>query len=433
MHSPVITGGRISTPKFRETVRDMDEQPRLEQDVDRFTLLKLVKKAGRDAGFTAELIELLEYYVIRTQEVDWEQGEQPIFYQSLVNTAMDLDITERQVRNREKALHALGALTWMDSGNFKRYGQRDRQTQRILYAFGVDLTPLASLAPLLEAKIEKKQRYKELWREEKRKISGYRARIRALLAEMEINDQDYETFVVLAREYEAISFSIRSYHPLGELKELCLRHKALYHAVYEALEISAAGEDNTQLTCDTSSTDERDCPHIQSTNKKISNKLDYSNPSGKSLQKGVVEPPEPQAEEERLGSLSKHEHEAITSSISKITWKQVLNACSERYREQIPLHERPLSWQDLADAAYALLPTLGIHKSAWWDACSVIGKTGATICIMIIDQKQQDPNIRIHNPGGYLREMTARARSGDLNLQGSVFGLLKRSEEDAHV
>ena len=428
-----MTGGRISTPKFRETVRDLEEQPRLDQDVDRFTLLKLVKKAGRDAGFTAELIELLEYYVIRTQEVDWEQGEQPIFYQSLVNTAMDLDITERQVRNREKALHALGALTWMDSGNFKRYGLRDQQTQRIIYAFGVDLTPLASLAPLLEAKIAQKQRYKELWREEKRKISGYRARIRALLAEMELEDHDHELFVTYAREYDAISYSIRSYHPLGELKDLCDRHKALYQAVYAALEASTAQEDNIQLPCDTSSTDEVDCLHIQSTTNKISNKLDYSNPSGTSLQKGVVEPAEPKAQDEPCGSLSKQEHEAITNSISKITWKQVLNACSERYKEHIPIHERPLSWQDLADAAYALLPALGIHKSAWWDACSVLGKTGATICIMIIDQKQHDPRVKIHNPGGYLREMTARARQGELNLQGSVFGLLKRSEEDAHV
>ena len=54
---------------------------------------------------------------------------------------------------------------------------------------------------------------------------------------------------------------------------------------------------------------------------------------------------------------------------------------------------------------------------------------------MVIDQKSQaaDPADRVRNPGGYLREMTARAKKGELNLHGSVFGLLKRGtgEHDA--
>ncbi len=48
---------------------------------------------------------------------------------------------------------------------------------------------------------------------------------------------------------------------------------------------------------------------------------------------------------------------------------------------------------------------------------------------MIIDQKSQDPENPVHNPGGYLRKMVSRAKTGELNLQGSVFGLLKRGEE----
>ena len=48
----------------------------------------------------------------------------------------------------------------------------------------------------------------------------------------------------------------------------------------------------------------------------------------------------------------------------------------------------------------------------------------------VIDQKtlSSDPADRVRNPGGYLREMTARAKKGELNLHGSVFGLLKRGE-----
>ena len=48
---------------------------------------------------------------------------------------------------------------------------------------------------------------------------------------------------------------------------------------------------------------------------------------------------------------------------------------------------------------------------------------------MVIDQKSQAAD-RVRNPGGYLREMTARAKKGELNLHGSVFGLLKRGTEE---
>lgn len=161
VNSPSVFGGRISSPKFRAGLQDLDEYIGLETDVDRFKALKLVKVAGKEAGFSPELVELLEYYVIRTDEVDWQEGSQPINYQSVTTTAQDLDISERQVRNREKALHAIGALTWQDSGNFKRYGVRDRETRHIQYAFGVDLSPLASLMPFLEARLNRSNRRRQ--------------------------------------------------------------------------------------------------------------------------------------------------------------------------------------------------------------------------------------------------------------------------------
>ncbi|MAE50921.1 MAG: hypothetical protein CMH27_03845 [Micavibrio sp.] len=432
INSPSAFGGRLSSPKFRAGLQDLDEYIGLEEDVDRFKALKLVKMAGKDAGFSAELVELLEYYVIRTDEADWKEGSQPINYQSVTTTAQDLDISERQVRNREKALHALGALSWQDSGNFKRYGMRDRETREIQYAFGVDLSPLASLMPVLEAKVAAKQAAKAKWNETKRKISAYRARIRALIAEAGHYDELDEMLLHITYEYEKISFSIRTYHAQSDLDDLLGEHKALYEAMYQALEGVAQAEDKSSFSCDTSATDETDFPHIQCTNFQTSNKLDYSNRSGISLQEGVAGSTETNNKHTACGDIAKEqeaESNKIAETISKITWKQVLNACSDRFKERIPLHERPLSWQDLTDAAHGLLPTLGIHKSAWWEACSTLGRTGATICIMIIDQKMQDSSNPIRSPGGYLREMTVRAQKGELNLQGSIFGLLKRSEE----
>lgn len=420
-------GGRISSPKFRASLEKSDEFTGLEEDLDKFYALKLIKKVGRQGGFTAELIEMLEYYLIRTSDIDWTEGNKPICYQAVITTAQDLDITERQVRNREKALNALGALSWEDSGNFKRFGVRDRESGQILYAFGVDLSPLASIISTLEQKLEQKKALNELWKENKRKISGLRGRIRTLLAEATSYEELREFTEVMSNEYNVISYSIRSYHTLPDLAALLEKHQLVAQGLLEALDGIIKVADNTIITHDTSPRDEEHCPHIQRTTFPESNKFDYSSPSANSFQKSVAESTEVIIQDQGIGEDSKR---SLSQDLSKITWKQMLNACSERFKQHIPIHEQPLEWRDLVDAAHALLPELGIHKTAWWSACQVLGQHGATICVMIIDQKSQDAENPVRNPGGYLRKMTARAKTGDLNLQGSVFGLLKRGEDD---
>ena len=70
-HSPSVFGGRLSSPKFRASLTSAEEFCGLEDDVNRFHALKLIKKVGKELGFTSELVEMLEYYLIRTNEVDW--------------------------------------------------------------------------------------------------------------------------------------------------------------------------------------------------------------------------------------------------------------------------------------------------------------------------------------------------------------------------
>jgi hypothetical protein len=118
----------------------------------------------------------------------------------------------------------------------------------------------------------------------------------------------------------------------------------------------------------------------------------------------------------------------LAAEKARISWKQVLAACSERFKDRFPMTGR-LGWPDIVDAAYDLLPILGVSRSAWLEACTTLGRDGAALSVMIIDRKMQDAPNSIKNPGGYLRAMTAKAKEGKLNLHGSVFGLLKREGE----
>ena len=52
-------GGRISSPKFRASLQKSDDFDGLQGDINKYHALKLIKQAGKDAGFTAELVELL--------------------------------------------------------------------------------------------------------------------------------------------------------------------------------------------------------------------------------------------------------------------------------------------------------------------------------------------------------------------------------------
>ena len=99
-----ISGGRRSSPKFRETIAIAEDFSGLPAGVTHFDLLKLVKRAGREIGFTSKMIELLEYYILFTRPQDCEEGAQPIVYQSLYKTALNFVVGDREIQKREHGL-----------------------------------------------------------------------------------------------------------------------------------------------------------------------------------------------------------------------------------------------------------------------------------------------------------------------------------------
>ena len=71
-------GGRISSPKLRKSLEQSENFSGLEQDVKRYDLLLLVKRAGKGAGFSPRMIELLDYYMAFTRDIDWQKGSLPL-------------------------------------------------------------------------------------------------------------------------------------------------------------------------------------------------------------------------------------------------------------------------------------------------------------------------------------------------------------------
>ncbi len=81
------------------------------------------------------------------------------------------------------------------------------------------------------------------------------------------------------------------------------------------------------------------------------------------------------------------------------------------------------SWRDLMAAAVVVRSTLGVSPSAYEEACEVMGQAGAAIAIACIYERAG----HINSPGGYLRDLTAKARRGEFSLGPMLFALLRAS------
>ncbi|MBL4763563.1 MAG: hypothetical protein JKY93_12805 [Gammaproteobacteria bacterium] len=404
-------GGRVSSLQLRKSQSYAQEFCGLPDNTSHYDLLVLVKRIGKEAGFTSKMICLLDYYMSFTRNCDWEQGSSPIVYQSISRTARDMGVSERQIQRLEQALFEAGALTWHDSGNHKRYGVRCDKSGRILHAYGADLSPLASLKEDLEDKLRDKKLIDNAWMEFKRKISWYRRGIKSLIAELE--EQGDDKAVEYLCQYDKDAITIRAHMSLCKIKDLHNKHKDLYDLIMSYIELSA------KRSC----RDDNNVAHIENTNNKQSNKLEsrdnshaFNNTSSE-VQKRHAEP-------------SEQEDILLQMGLQHLSLKNVLHAASERFIERMPMEQRPMSWNDFIEAAYSLKNDLCISQSSWAEGCAVLSRGGAAICILLIDQgmnREIDPVLR---PSGYFNAMIGRAKKGELHLHNSIFGLLGKQIED---
>ena len=69
---------------------------------------------------------------------------------------------------------------------------------------------------------------------------------------------------------------------------------------------------------------------------------------------------------------------------------------------------------------------LGISQGARSEACGNRGRYHAAVPVAVIAEKHQAQQLQ--SPGGYLRGLVARDRSGRLNLDHSLFALRDRAD-----
>lgn len=413
--NPGRGGGRVASDRYRQSLELCNDFTGLEKNVNRYDLLLLVKRTGKHAGFTPRMIQLLDYYMAFTRDLDWIEGSRPIVYQSVSRTALDLGVSERLIQKLEKQLFELGCIGYNDSGNCKRFGSRDSQSGKIVLAFGVDLTPLAYLQGDLEEILHEKQLYDQAWLETKRQVSWYRRQIRSMLLEWE-EGALVDEVPAYSQAYGQIAMQIRTHIRLEQLRGLLAEHEQLHSEMLArfsgkqvATERTADSSANEGKTQEGSCTSEQQFVHYKYTNQL--NKS-CSQDDEKSFQKSVVDPTEP---EDLISS----------AGIQHITIKQALLCASDRFLGFMPLPSQPATWANAIDAAYQLRAELHISQQSWGEACQLLGRVGASLCVLITDNATQRAENKVANPAAYFYGMVKKARAGELSLHSSIFGLLE--------
>lgn len=432
--SEFCSSWRDSSPKTRQSRIVADEFCGLEQDAKPYELLLLVKRVGSSGGFTSRMVHLLEYYMAFTRAIDWQDGQYPIVYQSLSKTAMDLGISERQVQRLEKALADVGALTWQDSGNFRRYGQRCAETGEILYACGVNLAPLAQLEERLRRQLAQKSAASRAWHQTKCRISQSRRKIRAAIEELsgEANSNCRNVKSILGDGNE-LHLQIRTHMSLDALLSLLSKHEKMLEALRGALKSASSKVMRCGKNIKMSFRNAVDVAYFKYTNSskflnRNTGKAPLSCFQGVQVEKLheqslKPEPMEPPAKRPQISD----------TGIQYVTVQQALGAASERFFEFMPMSGQPVSWADIVEAAYRLRRELGISQRFWGEACSVMGRSGAAISILLTDCAVQRRNDRVRKPAGYFRAMVNRATVGELHLHKSIFGILSRESGESGV
>jgi replication initiation protein RepC len=295
------------------------------------------------------------------------------------------------LRRSLAALVDAGLISRKDSPNGKRYARKDGEGM-IEEAFGFDLSPLLARSEELASMAQQVAAERRRFTIAKERVSLCRRDIRKLItAAIEEGVPGDWTHV------EALFIRLVSRIPrsptLDDLLAIADEMTLLHEEVVNMLNTKA---DSQNLTGNDSPFDQ----HIQNSNTESSNEL------------------EPSSRKEQ-GGKSKPETGVKPGGIQTFPLEMVLKACPE-IKPFGPGGEIS-SWRDMMKAAVTIRSMLGVSPSAYEEACEVMGQAAAASVIACIYERSG----HINSAGGYLRDLTGRARRGEFSMGPMLMALLR--------
>ncbi|MCO5066769.1 MAG: replication initiation protein RepC [Rhizobiaceae bacterium] len=287
-----------------------------------------------------------------------------------------------------------GLIIRRDSPNGKRFARKG-QGGAIEQAYGFDLSPILARAEEFRELAEAVAAERKAFRLVKERLTICRRDVVKMI-EAGINESVPGNWRGFQRRYEAIIGRLPRTAPRQVLEVLADELEDLWAEVHQTLELFVKSQDSNA----NESHSER---HIQ-------NSTPNFNPNGetkyslgtKNEVSGSAEPTD------NVRSLPRRD----------LPLGMVLSACPDI----VPYAEggQIRTWRDLAAAADRTRPSMGVSPSAWQDAVEVMGLQSASIVLAAILQRAE----HIRSRGGYLRDLTERAREQKFSVWPMITALL---------
>lgn len=376
----------------------------LSSDVSHRQVLTAFKRAAPFLGISSRLAHAIDTLMAWSRAVDWTNGQRPIVFPSNETLSLKLGISVRQVQKLLNEGVALGLLWHRDSANGNRIGARG-QDGRLIYAYGIDLSPLGS-------------RYSEFLRvaergsAENRRIDVLRKRLTAArrriygLSQVVLNEGmtsiDGQTPLEIAQLATRQMRSVRDERILEgcvvQIEQEAARLGATVAGMFEAVAVDPLNESPSDELYDTPNT---------ATNQPSIAKANIRNELPKSLQ-GPCDVRHNQSKNDVEADLLRH---GVDPSF-------IVSAAPEL----IPAHMGSApSWGDLITVAERWATQTNVHRHIWDEACQIMGEKGAAASVLATSWKHLRGDVE--RPGAYLRGMNSRAAVGKLNLGRTFHGL----------
>jgi hypothetical protein len=412
---PAAGGGRPfpgGTAEGRRLARSLTAPIRfdgLPEGITRWRLAAALRAAAAALGLGPAMLHLLEHYIDLSRDADWQAGSEPVITRPLIEIAEALGRSERQVRNIEHALAARGLLAWRDGGNCRRHGRRDPRTGRLLWAYGPTLAPLGARAAEIIALAEASRAAAGEARRLRLGLSALRRRV-ALMGEAAAHEGN----ATVATAAAAALAAHPARHRAGEgLDSLRRRHATLSETAYRLAAAMAP-----PMTPATAPAPESAPPPTAAVRAEIRNRplpgtesVEAMNGYGSSKEKG-----------------EHHEAAARTMDIAGARPEAVplwlaARCAGPALREALRGGEP--DWSTLVTAARDTSRLMGIDEPAWGEACRVLGRQRAALCVLILEHRVTAPQGAVRHPRAYLDAMVRRGARQELRLGPSLRAIAK--------
>ena len=362
--------------------------------LNKWKLFHAVREARTALGASdrglAILNALLTFYpenelAEETGFVVWPSNEQLI--------ARANGISPATLRRHLAVLVECGLIIRRDSPNGKRFARKGRGGQ-VEQAYGFDLSPLVARAAEFEA-------LAAAIAEERRALKCARERLTLLrrdivkMIEAGLDEGLPGDWARMSQVYRSIIERLPRTPDLALAEDICDALSLLHEEVREALELQTNSENMNA----NESHIER---HKQNSKPESQFESEYS--FGKKSEASGS-----QGETGNLHSLPKRE----------LPLALVLDAC-EGWRD-LAKDRSIRNWREFLNVAETARPMLGVSVSAWREAADIMGDKQAAITLAAIYQRGSE----IISAGGYLRNLTERARDGQFSVWPMVMALLR--------